>query len=85
MQASPHLKHSSIKAQTFSTIPNRVFIKAKSQCVSIPKEDSPDVTVELMKKGKLMKNKRFFAFYSDRCLYYKVFFQNDQRSFKFFQ
>ena len=62
---------SSIKAQTFTNLPNKVFQKTKSQLVH-PPEGSPVLAIELIKKGKITKNKRFFAFFEDRILYYKV-------------
>jgi len=66
------LKSSSIKAQTFSTLPNKVFLKAQTQFIHLP-EESPLLSLELIKKGKLTKNKRFFTFFNDRIIYYKVF------------
>ena len=62
---------SSFKAQTFTCLPNKVFQKTKTQLVN-PPEGPPILTIELIKKGKITKNKRFFAFFDDRILYYKV-------------
>lgn len=61
-----------VKSQTFSNIPTRIFFKPKTQFVSIPKGSEPEISLELIKKGKVTKNKRFFEFYSDRCIYYQV-------------
>lgn len=50
-----------------------VFLKSVKKDVAIP--DEPVVfEFELYKKGKLMKNKRFFKFYKDKCLFFQVLF-----------
>lgn len=64
-------KSPSIKSQTFTNLPNRVFLKSRTQLVHLP-EGPPALTLELTKCGKITKNKRLFAFFKDRILYYKV-------------
>lgn len=64
-------KSANFKAQTFSTLPNHVFLKAKTLFLQLP-EVPPLLSIELIKRGKISKSKRFFAFYDDRMLYYKV-------------
>jgi len=39
--------------------------------VNIP-QGSPILALDLIKRGKITKNKRFFSFFSDRILYFKV-------------
>ena len=49
----------------------KVFIKSVKKDIPVP-EESPIFEIELIKKGKITKNKRFFKFYNDKCLFFQV-------------
>lgn len=48
-----------------------VFQKIPKKSIFSPPSDSPLYECELIKKGKITKNKRFFVFYSNRCLFFQ--------------
>lgn len=60
-----------VKAHTFTILPNKVFQKLHSKSFINP-DESPEISIELIKKGKLTKSMKYYAFFNDRCLFYKV-------------
>jgi len=57
----------SIREKTYK----KVFIKSIKKDIPLP-DETPLFELELIKKGKLTKNKRFFKFYNDKCIFFKV-------------
>lgn len=55
-----------------SAFSHLVFQKGKKNVTYNVSEESI-YECELIKKGKLTKNKRYFVFYTNKCLFYQVF------------
>ncbi len=51
----------------------KVFLKSVKKDIPQP-EDPVLFDLELVKKGKLTKNKRYFKFYNDKCIFFQVNF-----------
>lgn len=54
--------------------PKTIFKKISQHKIPIPTENIL-LQCELIKKGRITKNKRFFLFFEDYCLYYKVIYK----------
>lgn len=52
--------------------PSLVFQKIPKKANFLLPQEPPLYECELMKKGKLTKNKRFFVFYQNKCLFFQV-------------
>lgn len=57
----------SLKEKTYK----KVFLKSVKKDTLVP-EEAPIIEIELIKKGKITKNKRFFKFYNDKCIFFQV-------------
>ena len=55
-----------------------VFIKFPKKKTCLLPQIAPIYKCELLKKVKIMKNRRFFKFYNDKCIFFKVFFFSQQ-------
>ena len=66
-------------SKTFDSLREKSYKKVflKSVKKDTPHPDDPVMfDLELIKKGKLTKNKRYFKFYNDKCIFFQVKFFN---------
>lgn len=49
-----------------------VFQKIPKKANFVLPQETPFYECELIKKGKLTKNKRYFVFYNNKCLFFQV-------------
>lgn len=67
MAEKTHKTLNSLKEKTYK----KVFLKSVKKDV-LPPEEPALYELELIKKGKLTKNKRLFRFYDDKCIFFQV-------------